>query len=115
MDSGLETIRGVVNEATLSVETRRTVLWGLDQLPPLYRDLDRTYDVRYRDSILRLVQGMLMKLQVQEPGCPDAPEVAEGIVSHLKAMHERLGIPSLGLKPPAPPKPVRKRKVKAAE
>jgi len=111
MDEGLQSIRDVVNEASLSVETRQSVLRCIDNLPPLYRDLDRTYDIRYRDGIVRIVEHMLFTLRAKNPESPDAGKVADGILSHLGAMHQQLGIPSLGLKPAPVAKPVRKRKV----
>jgi hypothetical protein len=108
MDDGLQTLRDVVNGATLSAETRQSVLRSIDQMPSLYRELDRTYDIRYRDGIVRLVEGMLHTLGQQNAESADASKVAADIVSYLGAMHLRLGIPSLGLKPPA--QGARKRK-----
>lgn len=100
MDTELQAIHDVVNEASLSAETRQGLLRALDQLPPLYRELDRTYDIRYRDGIARLVEGMLHRLGQEDATSPDAGKVAEELRAGLSAMHQRLGIPSLGLKPP---------------
>ncbi len=110
MVDGLQTIRDFVQGASLSVETRQSVLRSLDQLPPLYRDLDRTYDIRYRDGIARLIEAILRTLDKQPVDSPDAAKVAEGILSKLGVMHQRLGIPSLGLKPRPATKALTKRK-----
>lgn len=111
MEAALAKIQDLVSKAALSVEVQRRLRWALDQLPPLYRDLARTYDVRYRDGILHHVHGMLRTLEAKPVNCPDAPKVMDGLVRRLLAMHTRLGIPGLGLKAPAPAKPSRKRKV----
>ncbi len=114
MEAELQTIQTLVSGATLSPEVRRNVVWRLVLLPPIYRDLERSFDSRYRDTILRLVDSMLKTLAAKDADSPDGSQVGEGIVHGLLAMHARLGISSLGLKLPAPPKPVkaaRKRKV----
>ena len=119
MSADLETLRTVLTKAALSAETRRRLLWGLDQLPPLYRDLEKTCDVRYRDGIQTHVHGMLLTLSNTESGSPDAAKTMEKIVTVLQAMHQERGIPSLGLKHVPPPKgalppPKRPRKRKAS-
>ncbi len=100
MEAVLQQIRDLVNGADLSAEVRQHLLWRLDQLPPLYRDLQKTYESRYREGILEHAQGMLKTLAGKMKECPDAPQVMDGIVNQLQDTHARLGIPNLGLKIP---------------
>ena len=97
MDTDLQAIRDVVNAATLSDEARQTVAWCLDQLPKLYQELARTYDAKYSDDIRRLVQAILT--QLSGPNTPGARRAADAVTLQVLAMHERLGIPTFGLKP----------------
>jgi hypothetical protein len=83
-----------VATATLPDDVRATVTWCLDQLPGQYRELDRTYDARHSDEVRRLVEALLGALRAA-----GARQAAEAVTLRLVAMHERLGIPSLGLKP----------------
>jgi hypothetical protein len=99
MEADFRAMRDIVDGAALSAEGRSTALWWFDQLPWPYRELGRTYDNRYLDEIRRLVQLMLKALTEK-----DTPGVVGDILSRLLAMHERLGIPQLGLKAPAPAK-----------
>jgi hypothetical protein len=110
MEASLQQIHDVVSRANLSAEIKRRLLWALEQLPPLYQGLQRTYESRFRDGILGYVEGMVKTLRAQPADCPDAGPIMETIVEQLQAMHERLAIPGLNLKRPAPAKPTRKRK-----
>jgi hypothetical protein len=101
MNMAFENLQKVVTEARLSATMRQQVLQSLDRLPPLYGDFDRTYDIRYRDGIVRLVEAMLYSLGQDSADSPDGSKVAGAIVHHLAEMHQRLGIPSLGMKQPA--------------
>jgi hypothetical protein len=65
---------------------RGTVVWCLGRLPPLYRDLARTYDARYGDEIARLLRGVFQALGGQTA-------TAEAIAARLQPLHRRLGIP----------------------
>jgi hypothetical protein len=105
METGLQAVRDVVTEATLGEEVRHSVLWGLDQLPRLYDQLERTQDSRHFDDIHRHVEGMVNKLS----GGKDSPLVAGAMLALLRGMHERLGIQVLAVKVPAPKSKVRKR------
>ncbi len=99
-DSGLielTTLRTVINKASLAEEARRTSLWCLDQLPPLYADFRRTYESRFGDSIFRLAQAILKRLAEKGTG-DDAGRVGAVLVAELGSLHERLGLPALGLK-----------------
>jgi hypothetical protein len=109
MHNGLESLRQVVRGATLPAETQQSVLRCIDKLPPLYSDWDRTYDIRYRDGIARIVEQILHTLGTTEPDGAEGNKVADALISRLAAMHQRLGIPSLGLKPRVS-KPVLKQK-----
>jgi hypothetical protein len=108
----LKTIRALVTDAGLPAEVEHAVLWRFDQLPTLYISLKTTYESRYSDRILVLVQGMLKTLASEEAGGEDALKLAEKIVVRLQKMHDQHGLAEIGLKPPpAPkPKPVRKKK-----
>jgi hypothetical protein len=97
MDKDLKAMRATVMKATLSASTQSTALWYLDKLPSLYRELALTYENRYLEEILRLVQAMLRTIE--------APKPVETLTSQFRAMHERHGIPRLALKS-APLKPV---------
>jgi hypothetical protein len=71
---------------------RATVLWLLDKLPDLYQKLETTCESRFRDEILRHVNGMFKTIQV--------PSSIETVAKKFRAMHERHGIPALDLKVP---------------
>lgn len=110
MDKALESLRQLVRRATLPAETEQSILRCVDKLPSLYGDWDRTYEIRYRDSIARIVEQILHSLGKVQSDSVDGGHVADGFLSRLAAIHQRLGIPSLGLKPRIG-KPVLKRKV----
>jgi hypothetical protein len=103
MHTELQEVQAVVNSVPLPEEARHTADWCLAQLPELYGRLEQTSDARYMDEIRRLVQGLLVALKAI-PAAP-ARRAAEAVTLRFVAMHERLGIPSLDLKPP------RRRKV----
>jgi hypothetical protein len=105
----LQAIRADLAGATLSAEVRQAALVAFDHLPGLYQQLERTSESRFCDLIRQRVQHVL-RILAQGKGSPDATHVAEELVARLRTMHDQFGIPSLGLKAPAPPKPVRKRK-----
>jgi hypothetical protein len=107
MEADLQAIRDAVSAATLSEDLRQGLLWCLDQLPGLYRELRQTCESRYTDEISRLVRVMLQRLAERDAACPDAAKVAQVMALGLRAMHERLGIPRLDFKQPAPPKRAR--------
>src|SRR5439155_19334487 len=107
MDAELKAIRTDLAGATLAGEVKKSVLAAFDHLPGLYRDLERTCESRFCDQILQRVQVMLKTLDDGKTGSPDAAQAAEGLVTRLRAMHAQFGIPSLGLKIPAPRKPAR--------
>ena len=111
MDDNLRAIRNLVTAASLPPQVEHTMLWRFDQLPKLYGDLKRTYESRYSDRILVLVQGMLKVLASEETAGPDAHKLAEKIVSRLQKMHDAHGLSEVGLKPPVAPKPLKKKKV----
>jgi hypothetical protein len=98
MDKDLKAMRATVMKATLSASIQSTALWYLDKLPNLYRELALTYENRYLEEILRLVQAMLRTIE--------APKPVETLTTQFRAMHERHGIPRLALKAPLPVKPV---------
>jgi hypothetical protein len=92
-----------VEEADVAEAPRQAIAWCLRQLPRLYRELARTAESRYADEITRLARAMLKALAGGAPG------VAEALVARLHALHGRLGLPALDLKPPAPPKRPKRR------
>jgi hypothetical protein len=100
MDKDFKAIRQALNGAKLSEEARVRALWCLEQLPALYRGLAETYESRYVDEISRLVSVMVGRLAEKTSDRP----VAVAVEGRLRAMHERLGIPALSLKPLAPAK-----------
>ncbi len=113
METDLQAIRDMVSKAELPAKVQQTVLTTFDQLPKVYQDLGRTYESRFSDRIVGLVEGMVRTL-ANKDACPDAPGLAENMVNRLRAMHDRHGI-AVALKPPPQParKPVRKAKAKA--
>jgi hypothetical protein len=106
MDAALQQMQNLVSESSLPPEVRQQCLWALNQLPALYAAFARTYDIRHRDGIAGLVQGIINTLAKQ----PDGQPVSDRLVNQIRDMHERLAIPGLTLKMPAPPKTPRKRK-----
>jgi hypothetical protein len=97
METSFQGIRDMVNGASLPAEVKRSVVRSLEQLPPLYREFQQTYDIRHRDGILSRVRGMFYTLG---KGGADGPRVMTAIVQQLRAMHERLGVPDFDLKAP---------------
>jgi hypothetical protein len=85
MDAAMQAVRAIVDAAPLSDDVRGSVVWCLGRLPPLYRDLARTYDARYGDEIARLLRGVFQALGDQT--------AAEAIAERLRSVHGRLGIP----------------------
>jgi hypothetical protein len=100
MDADFEMVRQAVTGTELSDEARHTVEWCLGQLPSLYRRFLESYDSRHVEEIRRLVQGLLRTLAAQ----PHGPPLAEAIAGRLQALHERLGLRDLDLKPVARPR-----------
>jgi hypothetical protein len=102
----LAALRALVETADLSGEARPTALWCLGQLTRPYHELLRTQEQRFADAIQGLAQALLKNLSAH-----GGPAVAEALVSHLQALHERLGLRQLNLKPVSP---VASRRRKAA-
>ncbi len=109
MEQELREIRELATGTDLPADVQKAVLWGLDQLPRLYTELNRTYESRHSDRIVGLVQGMVKTLTAAEAG-PDAKALAPALVDRLRAMHDRHGI-AVALKALPAPKPSRKKKV----
>jgi hypothetical protein len=109
LNTELRGVHTIVGKATLTPALRKQLLDGLAKLPALYEGLEQTYESRFHDAIIRAARLMLKNLADADEESPDAQRVAEGIVTRLQAMHERLGIPNLNLKMPLPPKVVRKK------
>jgi hypothetical protein len=101
----LAAIRTLVEASDLASEARETALWCLGQLTRPYLELLRTQEQRFADAIQGLAQAMLKHLS--EHG---GAAVAEPLVAHLHALHERLGLRPLSLKLLPPPKRPRPRK-----
>jgi hypothetical protein len=89
----LAALRALVETAELSGEARRTALWCLGQLTRPYQELLRTHEQRFADAIQGLAQAGLNHLAEHAPG------LAEPFVSQLRALHERVGLQPLTLKP----------------
>jgi hypothetical protein len=109
VEAELRAIRKLVSSADLPEEVQRAVLGGIDQLPALYRELNRTYESRFADRILGVVGGMTRALTGEGADGPASRALAEGIVKRLQKMHDRHGIAVADLKPPPAAKPVHKR------
>lgn len=88
----LRAIRKGVDVAKLPTGVRTTALFHMDKLPDLYEKLALTCESRFLDEILRHVEGMLKTIEV--------PSSIEAVTRSFRAMHERHGIPTLGLKRP---------------
>jgi hypothetical protein len=106
MESGdlaeLVALRKLIQRARLSEEVRHAALWCLDQLPKLYADFRGTNESRFGDAILRLARAVLKRLAEKGSG-EGATRVAEAVVAQLGALHERLGLAPLALRPAATP------------
>jgi hypothetical protein len=87
----LELIRVLLHADRPDDQTLKTMTWCLDRLPGLYGEFVLTYEKRYGDEIRRLVHGVLANVS--------QAALAQTILDHLLAMHERLGIPDLNLSP----------------
>jgi hypothetical protein len=93
----LTKLRTLVKRAKLVADTEHAVLWCLDQLPKLYAEFCRTYEIRFREAILRLAQGVLKTLAETSVGT-GAGRVSDALVAQLGGLHERLGLAPLALK-----------------
>ncbi len=93
MEAALQQIREMVTGAKLSTEIQQQILRRLDQLPPLYLGLRRTFESRYREGIAEYVQGILKLLAAKLNDCPDAPEVMTSIVNHLQESQQVHQVP----------------------
>ena len=91
----MQAVRAIVDATPLADDVRGTVVWCLGRLPPLYRDLARTYEARYGDEITRLLRGVFQALGGQTVA-------AEAIAARLHSLHGRLGIPVPAFKAPRP-------------
>jgi hypothetical protein len=101
----LAAIRTLVETSDLSNEAQHTALWCLGQLTRPYLELLRTQEQRFADAIQGHAKAVLKCLS--EHG---GAAVAEGFVGQLHALHERVGLRPLSLKPLPPPKRPRPRK-----
>jgi hypothetical protein len=93
----LDSLRCLIGAAALAGAERHTALWCLNQLPRLYRELERTCESRYADEVAGLVAGACKALG-------GAPGLAGELANRLRALHARLGLPGISLKVPAAPK-----------
>src|SRR4051812_17798839 len=90
----LAALENLVAGADVAEPSRQMVVGCLKQLPRLYRELARTFESRYADEITRLARAVLKVL------AESAPAVADALVARLHALHGRLGLRPLDLKPP---------------
>jgi hypothetical protein len=111
MDAGLKAIRKLVLQAALPDRVEHDVLKSFDELPTLYRDLNRTYNTCYSDRILGLVGGIFRTLASADAGGPVAEKLATDIGSRLRKLHDKHGI-SVALKEPTAAKTPAKGKVR---
>lgn len=95
MDTELVAVGSLLTTAALDADSRSTVRWCCGQLPALYRQYLQTRESRYGAEILRLARGVLQKLAEAKA----KPTIGETVTGHLKALHERLGLPELDLAP----------------
>ena len=91
-ETDLQAIRDGVNVAQLPVNVRTAALWHLDKLPDLYQKLAKTNESRFLDEIQLHVKSMLNTIVVSSS--------VETMTNDFREMHERNGIPTLGIKPP---------------
>ena len=90
MQAGLKSIRRLVKSTALPTGVEHTVLWGFDQLPQLYLDLNRTYDSRYSDRILGVIGGILKTLGTPEAGGAAADVPAATTLARLNTVSSRV-------------------------
>src|SRR5207249_4671932 len=89
MNAELASIRRLFSSAALTADSKLSLKWCAGQLPGLYRQYSDTRESRFGAEILRLARGILHKLdEVKAPA-----RIPEGVVSRLKTLHERLGLP----------------------
>jgi hypothetical protein len=88
-----------VRAAALPDVCKHSVVWCLDQLPPLYANFRQTSESRHGAEITRLLEGMLKALVASQRVAPDAKQLGAGIVDRLQRLHEEFGLPGLHLRP----------------
>jgi hypothetical protein len=92
----LAALRALVETADLPGDARKTALWCIGQFPRHYHELLRTQEQRFADAIQGLAQALL-KHFFEHGGA----SVADALLTQLQALHERLGLRPLSLKPAA--------------
>jgi hypothetical protein len=107
MDGALQTtiaaLRDQIGAAAIPEAGRHTAAWCVGQLPGLYLKYCQTSESRYAAEITRLLRGVLAEVAKSEAGSTGAQTAA--IIDSFRVLHERLGLPALGLKLPPAPKP----------
>jgi hypothetical protein len=96
-------LRDQIGAAAIPADGRHTAAWCVGQLPDLYVKYCQTSESRYAAEITRLLRGVLAEMAKSEAGPMGSR--AGVIIDSFRVLHERLGLPALGLKPPRAPKP----------
>jgi hypothetical protein len=102
-------VEGEVVSSSLTDQSKHTAVWCVRQLPALYDKFRGTSESRYGDQITRLVRATLQTLVDGTGNSPASRELAVSIPARLQSLHQRFGIPSLKLDPPAAPVRARSR------
>ena len=112
MDKGLERLETLlaalgkeVRAAAIPNDCKHTAGWCMEQLPGLYAQFQQSGESRYGEQISWLFQAVLKGLVESKPVCPAALKLAASIPDRLRLLHDKFGIPALGLKSPAESSP----------
>jgi hypothetical protein len=86
-----------VRATAVSDNCKHSIDWCLKQLPALYAQYGETNESRFGDEIAALIKAVIKELQKENPSCPKARKLIDGLGERVGRLHERLGIPSLNI------------------
>jgi hypothetical protein len=101
----LNALHELALSAELTPAARQVTLHCTGRLPKLYDGFATTNESRFGDEVTALARTVLKRL-----GEPDAGRVADAVVAHLGALHERLGLAPVRYQAPAAARPVKRKR-----
>ena len=105
LQAEIEALGNEVRATAISDGCKHTADWCLKQLPSLYAKFGQTNESRYGDEISSLLKAVLKELGKGSPPCPNAKRLTMNLVDRVQLLHERLGLPRLGIIIPSAPPP----------
>jgi len=91
IEKAFKRIGDLVNASGMSAEKKLMTVDCLKKLPALCKEFCVSYESRHVEEILRLEQGLLVKLE----SSPKARKLAKALSVRFKNLHEKIGLPQL--------------------